>query len=299
MSRNPSRLAKDLSDALRSLPMLGDNLYLKMQAFNLGMVDAFLMNSERDLLREYIEIERTPMPSAAFVSALSQLWIFGVYELLRTWRQRVSDVLRFAAALKQLPPTTRAERLKTKRQELASNWPHIGERNDRRWPFYETAVKDRKLANKLQRSLDASEAVFRKIEALRIHLAKHERPKAKGSAALAPGYGRINMQNGSIYYEVLLRANEIDVISRREVADACRELAKKKTRALLPVGVRDQLRHIPELGYGAKRVKVILRDGSIYDEVFVLWDREITSVGQFSKLPFDARVVVRVEPNPV
>ncbi len=39
--------------------------------------------------REYIEIERTPAQQAMFVSAQSQLWIFALYELLGTWRQRI------------------------------------------------------------------------------------------------------------------------------------------------------------------------------------------------------------------
>ncbi len=298
MGTAPVHLPRDLVDALQSLPMLGDDLYLRMQAFNLGVVDGFLMNAERELLREYMETERTPMPSAVFVSALSQLWVFGVYELLRTWRQRVSDVLKFVTSLQSLPAPARKERLEAKQQQLANNWPYPGEGDDHRWSFYESASTDRSVARKLQSALDRSETVFRRIEALRIHLAKHELPKSRGSTALAPGYGRIHMENGSIYYQVLLRNNEVDMISRRDVADACRELAKRKTKAMLPLEVRDQLRHVPEVGYGAKQVTVTLRDGSTYDDVFILWDREVSSVGHHPKLPFDARHVVQVHHKP-
>jgi hypothetical protein len=90
---------KALIRALQSLPLLGDDLYLRMQAMNLGVVDRFLVGIELELLQEYEQLERTPMASATFVSALTQLWIFGVYELLRTWRQRVGDVLDFVQNL--------------------------------------------------------------------------------------------------------------------------------------------------------------------------------------------------------
>ena len=51
---------KALAKALQALPVLDDDPYLRMQAFNLGLVDDFLMDVERQLLQEYIAIERTP-----------------------------------------------------------------------------------------------------------------------------------------------------------------------------------------------------------------------------------------------
>ena len=83
-----------IDDALLSLPLF-DNVYFRMQAMNLSMVDEFLVGLESDLLAEYMEIERTPVQSALFVSAISQLWIFGFYELLRTWRQKCMGIICF------------------------------------------------------------------------------------------------------------------------------------------------------------------------------------------------------------
>src|SRR5688572_16171344 len=82
---------KNLHEALISLPLF-DDPYLQIQAHNLEIVDKILTQMERDVLREYFEAESTPA-SALVLSALSQLWIFGLYEVLRTWRQRVSKVL--------------------------------------------------------------------------------------------------------------------------------------------------------------------------------------------------------------
>jgi hypothetical protein len=61
-----------LGDALRALPSC-DDIFLGMQALNVDVVDGYLEVQEAELLREYIEIERTPFPSALFVSALSQM----------------------------------------------------------------------------------------------------------------------------------------------------------------------------------------------------------------------------------
>ncbi len=77
------------------LPLFND-LFLSMQGQNVMLVDLYLRDLERDLLRELIKIERTPIPATLFVSALSQMWIFAVYELLRTWRQRIKDLKRDA-----------------------------------------------------------------------------------------------------------------------------------------------------------------------------------------------------------
>jgi hypothetical protein len=42
---------------------------------------------------------------------------------------------------------------------------------------------------------------------------------------MAPGYGRIDMLTGSIYWLVELRGDEVDLVSRRTLADECRRLA--------------------------------------------------------------------------
>ena len=42
-------------------------------------------------------------------------------------------------------------------------------------------------------------------------LAKHELPGVKGSFVMAPGYGRIDMSDGSIYWQLVLRGNEVDM----------------------------------------------------------------------------------------
>jgi hypothetical protein len=66
-----------------------------MQAHNLALVDEFIMKIEDNVLAELLENERTPI-DAFFLSAQSQMWIFAVYELLRTWKERVSNIKKWA-----------------------------------------------------------------------------------------------------------------------------------------------------------------------------------------------------------
>lgn len=74
---------------------LFDDMFLNMQAMNIAVVDRFITQIEYDLLRKYFGIVRTPTDSAVFVSAQSQMWIFAVYELLRTWWARVIKLMKW------------------------------------------------------------------------------------------------------------------------------------------------------------------------------------------------------------
>jgi len=288
---------KALAKALQALPVL-DDPYLRMQAFNLGLIDNFLMDAERQLLQEYIEIERTPMANATFVSAISQLWIFGVYELLRTWRQRVREVLKFAESLNKLDRSTREKRLKEQQAKLSATSHNLAGIGDFRWPSFKRAAESPDFVERVQLSFDSSERIFRRIEILRVHLAKHELHGVKSSAAFAPGYGRIHMDTGTMYYQIALPGTslpgEVDVISRRDVADGCRDLSKDKSKFLIPAAVRVQLKHIPEWSYGVKCVRVTLADGRVYGGVLVNWNTEIIGMKQQTRQPFDAREIVRV-----
>jgi hypothetical protein len=283
-----------LREVLESLPLISEDLYLRMQALNLGFVDDYLEQLEQELLQEYFERERTPTASAVFVSALSQFWIFGVYEFLRTWRQRIGELIQFAEKWGQADTTTQKSRLAIIRDKHKLPPPWTEDMTDCRWRPFEQVIRDEGFLNQLRTSYDNSEHVFRKIEALRIHLAKHEVPKTKGVVALAPGYGRINMQNGSIYYQVLLRDKEIDIISRKDIADLCRELDKDRSCVMLPWQVRKSLESVTEYAYGLKLVIVKLGDGKEFKDVHIAWNKEVLYVNQYESLPFSVSDVIEV-----
>lgn len=282
-----------IAEALRTLPLL-DELYLHMQAMNLEIVDRFLTDQEARLLHEYLELERTPFPSTLFVSALSQLWLFGVYELLRTWRQRGRDVLRWYKDFCAVPASDQEARLTAKRREIEKRAADPRGAAVFCWPAYERAALDPAFGEILRKALGRTERLFRRIEAFRVALAKHELPGATGSFARAPGYGRIDMTDGSIYWQVVLQGNEVDLVSRRTIADECRRLALNESPAILPERIQERVKELPDYSYGVKRVAVTLADGTEHHGVYVAWSKEIVGVHGCESIPFDPDRVVHV-----
>lgn len=282
---------------LLTLPLF-DQPYLGMQALNLEVVDHYLDDMEARLLAEYMEEERTPLETTVFVSALSQLWIFGLYELLRTWRQRAVDVLRWDKAFRAAPLTEREGRREAKKREIEKRSAQPGGTAVFYWPAYERAAADPAFAASLRRAVDRTERLFRRIEALRMFLAKHELPGVKGSFTMAPGYGRIDMLTGSIYWQVALRGNEVDMISRRGIADDCRRLVRDSPGAVLAEHIQDMVRKLPDHSYGVKRISVVLDDGAEFEGIYVAWAKEIVLVEGHDSVPFDVTRIVKVQHDP-
>lgn len=286
-----------IMEALEELPLF-DDLYLHMQALNLDLVDRFLMDQEDALLIEYIENERTPSFSAAFVSALSQLWLFGLYELLRTWRQRGKDVLRWHKEFQSAPESERPAHLQKERRKFETRSATPGLADGFSWRAYERVARDESFGETVRKALDRTERLFRRIEAFRVTLAKHELPKAKDSFARAPGYGRIDMATGSISWEVVLSGKEVDRITRREVAEECRRLALDAEPAILPEPMQKKIEKFPYYSYGIKRVTVTLDDGRRIEGVLVAWSKEFVGIMSEEPFFFDVNSVIDVEHEP-
>jgi hypothetical protein len=283
------------NSGLRKLPLFDEDLYLGMQATNLEIVDQILRDMESQLLALYIEKERTPGPEATVVSAFSQLWILGLYELLRTWRTRAERILEFGNAVNRASGNERERLVQEKKTNVEKAASAVGGLVDR-WPAFERATRDGAFRRRLQNAVDGSEILFRRIGALRMSLAKHEIPQS-GGYALAPGYGRIHMEHGSIYWQVLLGDNEIDIVSRRELADECRQLTKDRSRYILPRPLQERVKTFPKRSYALRQVVVRLKDGTEYRKVLVYWCKVVIAVLGYPKIPFDARRAIQIEPD--
>jgi hypothetical protein len=234
-------------DALCRLPLF-DDLFLRMQAFNLGLVDEYLSELESKLTMELIDTERTPS-STIFVAALAQLWVFGVYEILRTWRHRSNSILAFAAKVKSSTLAERRRLIEDKKRELQSSVGHLSA--DMRWAHYQKAVRDQRFRKRLARFVDRFEFTFRRIEALRVALAKHEMPDdagGRGIPAMNPGYARIDTVSASIQWQTSLRETpsghmEVDVLTRKGIAEDCIKLARARNYPILPRKVQVKLQN--------------------------------------------------------
>ena len=286
-----------LAGAITKLPLIRADMYLRMQATNLSVVDMFIRGLEEQLLAEYLAIERTPTESAFFVSSLSQLWFFGVYELFRTWRQRAKEIAEFAREILDCDEGDREACIARRRELVESGSSLLESGLSRRWNGYDAVIEDpAESIAQLSGALDRVEILYRRLEALRVHLAKHEVPKQIGSEAMAPGYGRIDGATGSMAYQVLLGGDEIDIVSRRGLADDIERLHDETGDVFLPESVRSELHDIPKISYAAKKVQVTLRDGSCHSRVHVAWNRQIVFVAGQTTIPFAASDVVKIEP---
>lgn len=286
-----------LSDGLQGLPLLDDDIYLRLQAFNLGIVDSILNDWERGLLAEYHEKETTPTSTALVVAAVGQLWVFGLYELLRTWRQRARELVTFADTFEDLPPEDRKWRIEEQKARVREVSADPARPNPAHVIAFERVASDAAFLRSLRDALDRSGLPFRKLESLRVHLAKHEIPKVKGSYGLAPGYSRIDEISQSICWEVPLGEMEVEIISRRSLADRCRKFGTDVSAVILPKAIQKALEPIPAQSYGVKRVIMVLADGAEH-EAFVAWNRQILKVVGMPLVVIDPGRVVGVRAAP-
>ena len=200
----------ELREALLSLTLFGSDTNLRQQAFNLGLVDSFIMQLETQLLRKYLD-EESYVSEAAFVNAFSQMWIFAAYELIRTWRQRAKELI------------TLAENggLKVKLEHLRKNTAYVHAGRELHARQIEQVLADPSLVDRLRVDLRRIHMPYARMEALRISIAKHEVRKSPHPAHM-PVYGRINMSCGSLDYEISNAAVSLDIMNRRDIADHIR-----------------------------------------------------------------------------
>jgi hypothetical protein len=196
---------------MRCLPLLVDDLFLGMQAMNVGLVDSIVTDYEYDLLNEYLEIERTPGQLAMTVSAMSQMWVYGLYEVLRMWRDRIYH-------FRELH---RTGGIVSKLKDMPADDP------------YNFTIETRKLQLKrynedpayreiIEEAWSRIEPVYRMVELFRMNLAKHCAPGKDGVMPQAPGYGRINMLCGAMDFELVDKVGSYYLMNRRDIADKLR-----------------------------------------------------------------------------
>ncbi len=197
---------------------LCDNLWLGMQARNIAIVDFTLIRGiEASALEAYIERERTPTDILITLSALSQMWVFALYEFLRTWRQRANEIIEIEKKYALLEPSLRQPYLdnevkKARKKEGSTLSPQYYARHI-------AQVSDHKFVGQLKLYFEQTDALFREAEALRVTLAKHEVPKTSGLIAEAPGYGRMSYRDGSMYWFVTLKDGSQFSVNRRELSN--------------------------------------------------------------------------------
>ena len=201
-----------ITSRMRWLPFFDDDIYLGMQIMNIGLIDSLITQYEYSLLQEWIEIEKTPSESAILVSALSQMWIFSLYEVLRMWRDRM---VKF-----QKLESNGGIDLKLKSFKNDDPLNLTAETRRRQLTRFKEDYNYRKIIKKTWVEL---EQVYRMVEIFRMNLAKHSAPGKDNMMPRAPGYGRINSFCGSIDFELIHKSGDYVIMNRRDIADTLRE----------------------------------------------------------------------------
>lgn len=189
-----------------------DDLFLGMQATNIAVVDQMATNMEYELLQEYFETERTPVLSAIRVSAVSQMWIFSVYEVLRTWRDRV---WKFRT---QLDNGMLEQYAIARESGKFNNASLIRARQARR------VLADPSILAAAEADVQRVKHAYDLCEELRMNLAKHQAAGKGNIIPPAPGYGRIDGACGALNFDLVRRDGSFMLASRRDLAEAIRDL---------------------------------------------------------------------------
>jgi hypothetical protein len=214
--REPDEIdAAELSHALSTLCLLGDDPFLRMQAFNLSLVDHFIMRLELQLRQQRFDEEKGPVTDTAFLSAQTQMWIFAAYELLRTWRARAKNVM----------DLSKNGGLTQKAEALARKLPFQHPARQMRAEQLRRLIREPALIEGVALDLRRTHMLFSQLDHVRVALAKHEVGGKRNSVAHAPGLALFNRWNGSLEYEIGYEGAILGTLSRRDIAESLRALA--------------------------------------------------------------------------
>jgi hypothetical protein len=199
---------------------LGDDTWLGMQARNIALVDQiFLRPMELQALQAWAQEDRTPGEILYPLGALSQMWVFSLYEWLRTWRTRADHLLKLAAQHERTKPTKKAKLVKTSVDGAKSKERHtVGSISF--LAEHVAKITNPDFISGIKGYRNKSDGLFSMVEALRVTLAKHEVPKSNKLVAQTPGYARMNQMTGSLYWHFVGEHGGLEKIDRRELANA-------------------------------------------------------------------------------
>lgn len=198
---------------------LADELWLGMQSRNLAMVDMGLLRPmEAESLALYFAHMKTPAMELTFQSAVSQMWIFALYEFLRTWRERSSHLIKLADEYKTVHPRKKVKFVADAVAVAAGKEKHV--KIAMTFGSHTVGmIANDAFMNRIRDYHSKISPLFTEIEGLRVTLAKHEIPSTRGFVAEAPGYARMNCENGALYWHYSNKDGAVEQVDRRDVSD--------------------------------------------------------------------------------
>jgi hypothetical protein len=153
--------------------------------------------------------------------ALSQMWVFGLYEFLRTWRQRARALMQFEEKYNKLAVQAEREAYLKDLTDKAKDKARLATRFPVYYPGHVAKIADPSFMKSVRAYWDKTDRLFGELSSVRMPAAKHELPKKRGEEALiadAPGMGLPDKLTGSIRWQVLLGEQQTTIV-RRDLAD--------------------------------------------------------------------------------
>ncbi len=198
---------------------LCDDVWLGMQAQHIAAVEIGIIRPlELHTARKIFDEEKGDSGLMMALNGVSQMWLFALYEFLRTWRQRATQLLQLADQYaKTKPPKQKAFLTKTlsdakgREKHIHSGFSFHSEHISR--------IADAEFVASIKAYYDKTDGWFGFIEELRMNLAKHEVRKTRGMVAEMPGYARLDVVRGTLYWQFIDTRGGLQKLDRREAAN--------------------------------------------------------------------------------
>lgn len=201
----------------RSIPLC-DDVWLGMQAQHIAAVDIAIIRPLELHTARTLFNEEGIADLMMGLNGVSQMWLFALYEFLRTWRQRAKQVLQHADQYSRTKLAKQAYFLEKVIADAKGKEKHIYSGPS----FYSehiSRIADRSFVDEVKGYYEKTDGFFSTIEQLRMNLAKHEVPRTKGMVSEMPGYSRIDQMSGTLYWHYIGERGGLEKLDRREAAN--------------------------------------------------------------------------------
>jgi hypothetical protein len=204
-----------------TIPMT-DDLYLGMQAQNIARVEMAVLRLWESYVLDECRADPGDVqgPKYRELMALSQMWVFGLYEFLRTWRERAKKLMDFEDELNKLATQTERDAYLAKIiAEAKESAKHV-DQLPVYYPDHVAKIVDPDFMKSVRDYYANMRDLWQELSAVRMAAAKHELSGKKGVPAPAPGIGLPSQYTGSMCWQVLIgNKQEKRTIERRDLAD--------------------------------------------------------------------------------
>jgi hypothetical protein len=146
------------------------------------------------------------------------MWVFSLYEFLRTWRRRAERIIEIGDQYVRTRQDKKARYLAKVISDAKGKEKHVRTALS----FYAehlSRVSDPAFVEDVKGYHAKTQGLFQAVEALRVTLAKHEVPKSKMLMAEAPGYARLDIFTGSLYWHFIGDHGGLEKIDRRGLSN--------------------------------------------------------------------------------